>query len=74
MGPLDADAQLADAIRNAAWMVRHYPRRMQRAQRAQAILALGLTVRDAFNRTDNFEPLLVAVVDGLRPLPEAPPF
>jgi hypothetical protein len=32
---------------------------------------MGLTVREAFNRSDDFEPLLAAVVDGLR---DDPPF
>jgi len=61
-----------DAIRNACFMVRHYPRPAQRARRAQAILRLGLTVRAAFNSTDDFEPLLAALLDGLRPNDERP--
>ena len=74
MWQLDADAQLAAGIRNAAWMVRNYPRRIQRGQRERAIHELGLVVREAFNSTENFEPLLAAVVDGLRPRPEPEPF
>lgn len=70
-------APLVAGILNAAWMVRHYARggrsRLQRAQRSQAIQQLGLTVRDAFNRSEDFEPLLAALVDGLRPRDE-PPF
>lgn len=67
--------QLESAIRNDAWMVLHYaPQRTpaMRLRRAQAILKLGLTIREAFNKTDNFEPLLVAIVDGLRPRDERP--
>jgi len=60
------------AILNAAWMVRHYCRPFQRAQRAQAIRALGLAVRAAFNRSDDFEPLLAAICDGLRPYDDRP--
>jgi hypothetical protein len=55
------------AIRNAGYMVRHYPRPGQRAQRAAAIHALGLACRAAFNDVDDFEPLLVAIVDALAP-------
>jgi hypothetical protein len=74
MGPLQADSARAAAILNAAYYVRYYRRPVQRAQRAQAIKLLGLTVRQAFNETENFEPLLIAVVDGLRPRPELEPF
>jgi len=55
------------AILNAAWMVRHYCRPMQRAQRAAALRALGLACREAFNRSEDFEPLLIALLDGLAP-------
>lgn len=78
MDQLPQGEQLAAGIRNAAWMVRHYRRGARssigRAQRAQAVHLLGLAVREAFARSDDFEPLLVAIVDGLRPLPEAEPF
>jgi hypothetical protein len=62
--------QLEAAILNAAWMVRHYADRRnesRRLHRSQALLQLGLTVRHAFTVSDDFEPLLVALVDGLRP-------
>ena len=69
--------QLVAAILNSAWMVRNYSRgarsSISRTQRNQAILKLGLTVRDAFNRCEDFEALLAAVVDGLRPSDD-PPF
>lgn len=76
MGPTDTAALVA-AILNAGFMVRHYARgargRLQRAERTQAIQHMGLAVREAFNRSEDFEPLLAAVVDGLRPRDE-PPF
>lgn len=57
------------AILNAAWWVRHHARggrlKSMELQRTQAISLLGLTVRSAFNESDNFEPLLIALVDGL---------
>lgn len=78
MGPLDADAATVAAILNAAWMVRYHARGARlsymSAQREQAIQFLGLTVRAAFNGTENFEPLLLAIVDGLRPRPDEQPF
>ena len=64
------------AIRNACWFVRHYERggrlTIQRMRRQQAILALGLAVREAFNSSNDFEVLLAAIVDGLRPRDEQP--
>lgn len=75
MAPDTAD--LVATILNSAWMVRHYARggrsKLGRAQRQQAIQHLGLMVREAFNRSDDFEALLAAVADGLRPRDE-PPF
>ena len=46
---------------------------MQRELRAKAIVALGAVVRDAFNKSQDYESLLEAVVDGLRPN-DTPPF
>ena len=72
-------SHLIAAILNAAWMVRHYGRggRMAAAshvalQRQQAILNLGVTVRHAFSVSEDFEPLLAAICDGLRPKEEQP--
>jgi len=69
-GPPDAEALVA-AIFNAAYMVRHYARGgltcFQREERAAAIRRMGLAVREAFNRSENFEPLLSAIVEGLTP-------
>lgn len=77
MGPLDSP-ELVAAILNAAWMVRHYARggrsAIQRAKRLEAIRHLGLVVRDAFNRSEDFETLLAAIVDGLRPKDDGQPF
>lgn len=70
----DLDARLA-AIRNAGWLIRHYAlqrTRHDRARRAEAIMEMGMAVREAFALSDDFEPLLVAVVDGLRPLDNQP--
>ena len=76
MEPLPDTAAYVAEILNAAWMVRHYARggrlSIQRLHRAQAILKLGLVVREAFSKTDDFEQLLTAVVDGLRPHNEQP--
>jgi hypothetical protein len=44
-----------------------------RAERAAAIRKLGLTVRFAFNISDDFEALLTALYDGLTPQ-RPPPF
>ena len=66
---------LIAAILNAGWMVRNYAlkrTRRGRLQRAQAIQRMGLTVRDAFERSDDYEALLGAVVDGLRPKDNQP--
>lgn len=75
MGP-DKSQDIAQIL-NAAWWVRHYQRGGRAdfvaVQRAQAIQRLGLVVRDAFSRSDEFEALLGAIVDGLRPN-DRPPF
>lgn len=59
------------AILNAAWMVRHYQRGSRsgigRLRRQQAVLKLGLTVREALNSSEDYEALLAAIVEGLRP-------
>ena len=66
-------ASLVAAILNAAWMVRHYARGGRHTNsrmallRSQAIQHLGLIVRQAFTESDDFEPLLAAVADGLKP-------
>lgn len=66
--------RLVAAILNSAWMVRHYQRgartSIQRTERQRAIRQMGLIVRDAFSRSEDFEPLLSAVLDGLSPREE----
>lgn len=57
-------------IYNDWWMVRHYALQRtptERLRRRQAIRKLGLTVRAAFNSSDDFEPLLIALVEGANP-------
>lgn len=63
------------ALLNAGWMVRNHALQRtahDRLRRAQAIVRLGLEVREAFAQSDDFEALLGAVVDGLRPRDEKP--
>jgi hypothetical protein len=66
------------AILNACYHVRYYHRGARtcigREKRQQAILVLGLTLREIFNRTEDFEPRLAALVDGLRPTPDQQAF
>jgi hypothetical protein len=71
--------ELVAMILNAAWMVRHYARGgrmtfLMKRERDEAIRKLGLAVRHAFTvaREDQFEPLLAAICDGLRPKDEQP--
>lgn len=75
-GGHDTAAKVA-AILNAAWMVRHYARGGRTGigsnHRQHAINQLGLEVRKAFIESDDFEPLLVAIYDGLNPRAD-PPF
>lgn len=65
---VDPDHQ---AIYRAGWRVRHYVRGartgIQRAERAAALRELGLACRAALNATDDFEPVLRAIVDALTP-------
>lgn len=65
---------LVAGILNSAWMVRHYDRGSRDGvvytRRLQAIQMLGLAIRHAFNETDDFEPLLLALLDGLEPREE----
>ena len=77
MGP--DTAQLVARILNAAYMVRHYARGGRvsessplRRQRTAAIREMGLAVRQAFAVSEDVEPLLAAVCDGLRPHLEQP--
>jgi hypothetical protein len=53
------------AICSAAWWVRWWARPHQQDKRAEALRALGLAARAAFNATDDFGPLLYAIRDTL---------
>jgi hypothetical protein len=68
---VSAHADPVTSIRNAGYFVRHYWRgargSTQRAERAAAILQLGLAARAALNSTEDFEPVLTAIVDALVP-------
>ena len=64
------DRNYTASILNASWVVRHYKR--NRLKRAQAIQRLGIEVREAFIHSDDFEPLLAAILAGLRPKDEDP--
>lgn len=67
--------QLEAAILNAWWMVRNYADQRtesRRLRRAQALQLLGLTVRHAFTVSDDFEPLLAAILNGGKPKDERP--
>jgi hypothetical protein len=61
----DSTAAHCAAIYNLAWWVRHYGRPAMRGQRRRALAQLGARVRLAFSQTEDFEPLLHAVADGL---------
>ena len=69
MGP--DTGELVAQILNEWYLVRHYERggrsSIGQLRRAQAIRKLGLTVRFAFNSSDDFEALLAAILDGGRP-------
>jgi hypothetical protein len=59
--PSDSATFVAEIL-NAAWLVRHY---RHGPARDQAIQRLGLTVREAFNTSDEYERLLEALLNGL---------
>lgn len=75
MGP--DTGQLVAEILNAAYLVRHYARggrsHIHRKERARAILTLGMAIGRAFAVSQDYEPLLAAILDGLRPKDD-PPF
>lgn len=54
------------AVYNAAYMLRHYkgPRRSQAEARRHAIQELGVAVRIALNATEDYLPVLIALIDG----------
>ena len=64
-------------ILNAAWMVRNYSRGYSGIglnNRQRAINQLGRTIRDAFAnaKEEDYERLLAAILDGLRPRDDRP--
>jgi hypothetical protein len=61
----DSTAGHVAAIYNAAWQVRFWRRPHQHEQKARSFLQLGLAARAAFNATEDFEPLLLAIRDAL---------
>ena len=70
-------AELVAAILNDGYMVRHYWRGGRiggrpMELRRQAILKLGLTIRMAFGISEDFEALIAAVADAVRPRDEQP--
>lgn len=64
--------ELVSRIYNDCYMVRHYARggrsEIAKLRRHQAIQKLGETLRFAFNSTEEYETLIAAMLDGLRPL------
>lgn len=69
--------ELVAAIYNDAYMVRRWVRggrtTIGREERQAAIHKLGLTVRRAFDTSEDYEALLTAVYHGLAPNAD-PPF
>lgn len=57
---------LVSTIYNDCYMVRHYER--NKLRRHQAIQKLGATLQFAFSQTDEYEPLIQALLEGLRPI------
>lgn len=82
MSGIDPTSALTASIYNAAYFVRHYARGGRLAdpgaplahKRREAIHKLGLVVRQAFCATDDFEPLLTALVDCLAAKDDWPRF
>ncbi len=64
----DRTEQHVAAIYNAAWPVRYLCRPHQHELRAAAWHNLGLAARAAFNASDQFAPLLLAIADALKEL------
>ncbi|HYS76879.1 MAG TPA: hypothetical protein VEM38_12370 [Burkholderiales bacterium] len=64
----DPAAAHVAAIYNAAWPVRALCRPHQHERRARAWRDLGLTARAAFNASDQFTPILLAIAHALKEL------
>ena len=71
MSPDNDVVNLVAELLNLAYLVRMYRRGARtsigRLERQQAIQMLGLTLRRALDVSTDFEPILKAVVDGLKP-------
>ena len=65
MDELNLAALLAAEVLNAAWVVRHYPRRHQAELHRVAIKKMAEAVRSALDRAIDAEPVLYAVAIGL---------
>lgn len=65
------EAAIAE-LYHGAWWIRNYGRPGKKVERAVSIRALGLAARQAFNETEDFEPLLRALADGLAGIWQAP--
>ena len=66
------EQQLLDEIRHACWWVRHYRGCRNPLRLSQAVMKLGLSVRDALNKSDNYQAILAAVYIGLSPKDDSP--
>ncbi len=64
----DPTAAHVAAIYNAAWPVRYLCRPHQHELRAAAWYKMGLAARSAFNASDQFVPILLAIADALKEL------
>jgi hypothetical protein len=65
----DATAAGCAAILNRCWWIRYYFRPAARSRRDDQVQLLGLAVRQAFAESDDFAPLLRAIVTGLEDVP-----
>lgn len=54
-----------DDLRHAGWMIRHYSR--NQLLREQWIQKLGALSHQAFNESNDYRGILLAIVDALRP-------
>lgn len=77
MGP--DTAELLGRIANACWWVRYHTRNARRKwqtdkQRLEAIAQLALILAHGLAVTTDYEAILAALVEGLRPRDVDPPF
>lgn len=67
MGPFDRQAAAVAAILGAAYLVRMCSRPMQKLHRQDAIRQMGQLAAAALAGSDDPEPILYAIADGLYP-------